>query len=79
MSVSASTIDAPRVLLDAKEVARRLGCSWRTVYRLADAGDMPFGVKLGALRRWDSVEIDRFIEGGCEPVRKQGKGARHGR
>jgi len=75
MSVTASTLDAPRVLLDAKQVAARLGCSWRTVYRLADSGDLPFGVKLGALRRWDSVEIDQFIASGCKPVRKTGKGA----
>jgi len=76
MSVSASTPDAPRVLLDSKEVARRLGCSWRTVYRLADAGEMPFGVKLGALRRWDSAEIDRFIANGCKPAPRAEGGGR---
>jgi len=75
MSVTVSTLDAPRVLLDAKQVAARLGCSWRTVYRLADSGDLPFGVKLGALRRWDSVEIDQFIATGCKPIRERRKGA----
>jgi excisionase family DNA binding protein len=58
-----------RHLIDAKEVARRLGCSWRHVLRLADAGLMPWGVKLGALRRWDSREIEEFIAGGCKSVR----------
>ena len=29
----------------------RLGCSWRHVLRLADRGAMPWGLKLGSLRR----------------------------
>ena len=56
-----------RRLIDAKEAGRVLGCSWRTVLRLADAGKIPFGVKLGALRRWDAAELDAFIAGGCKP------------
>jgi excisionase family DNA binding protein len=62
----------PRRLIDAKQVARLLGCSWRTVLRLADAGKMPWGVRLGGLRRWDVREIEAFIEAGC----KMGPGAR---
>jgi excisionase family DNA binding protein len=54
-----------RRLLKADEVARRLGCSARTVYRLADGGKMPWGVKLGSLRRWDADEIECFIADGC--------------
>jgi predicted DNA-binding transcriptional regulator AlpA len=64
---------ATRHLIDAKEVARRLGCSWRHVLRLADAGLMPWGVKLGALRRWDCKEIEDFIAGGCKPPKKGAK------
>ena len=59
-------------LADAKAVGKVLGCSWRTVYRLADAGKIPSGFKLGALRRWDLSEIEMFIAGGCKPP----KGAR---
>jgi excisionase family DNA binding protein len=59
--------------VDAKEVARRLGCSWRTVLRLADAGTIPWGVKLGALRRWNLDDIEQFITSGCKPVRKGGR------
>jgi excisionase family DNA binding protein len=55
-----------RRLIDAKQVARLLGCSWRTVLRLADAGKIPWGVKLGGLRRWDVEEIEAFITGGCK-------------
>ncbi len=60
----------PRGLLDAKDVGARLGCSWRHVLRLADRGLMPWGVKLGALRRWDAEELERWIKSGCRPVRQ---------
>jgi predicted DNA-binding transcriptional regulator AlpA len=58
-----------RRLIDAKEVGRILGCSWRHVLRLADQGALPWGVKLGTLRRWDLSEIEAFIASGCKPVR----------
>jgi predicted DNA-binding transcriptional regulator AlpA len=61
-----------RRLVDVKDVGRLLGCSWRTVLRLADAGRIPWGVKLGALRRWDLQQIEDFVAGGCQPVRKTG-------
>jgi len=64
---------AERRFLDAKEVGARLGCSWRTVVRLADRGAMPPGVKLGALRRWDADQLEAWISGGCRPVRQAGR------
>jgi len=63
----AHVAEPSRRLIDAKEAGRVLGCSWRTVLRLADAGKIPFGVKLGALRRWDAAELDAFIANGCKP------------
>lgn len=62
-----------RQLLDAKAIGRKLACSVRHVFRLADAGAMPFGMKLGALRRWDSRQIDEWICGGCKAVRSAGR------
>jgi predicted DNA-binding transcriptional regulator AlpA len=59
-----------RRMLDAKAVGVRLGCSWRHVLRLADRGAMPWGLKLGSLRRWDADEIERWIADGCPAVRK---------
>ena len=47
MSAIDQTQSTSRRLIDAKETARVLGCSWRTVLRLADAGKIPPGVKLG--------------------------------
>jgi predicted DNA-binding transcriptional regulator AlpA len=67
--VPASATTSVRHLLDAREVGARLGCSWQTVFRLADRGAMPLGVKLGALRRWDAHELEAWIAAGCRPVR----------
>jgi excisionase family DNA binding protein len=67
MSLAQSVQVGTRRLGDAKTVGGVLGCSWRTVYRLADSGKIPAGFKLGALRRWDLAEIESFIAGGCKP------------
>jgi predicted DNA-binding transcriptional regulator AlpA len=64
----------PRRFLDAKQVGARLCCSWRHVLRMADRGLMPWGVKLGALRRWDADELELWIKNGCKPCRTTGKG-----
>lgn len=48
----------------------------RTVLRYADSGRMPWGMKIGALRRWDLNEIEAWIAGGCKPVRIAGKAVR---
>lgn len=58
---------------NADEVAARLGCSVRHVFRMADAGLMPWGFKLGTLRRWNSDEIESWVSGGAKPVRKGGR------
>ncbi len=58
-----------RRLVDVRAVGTLLGLSERTVYRLADRGSIPFGVKLGSARRWDVSEIERFIREGCKPAR----------
>lgn len=62
-------------LLDVKSVARKLGCSWRHVYRLSDSGRMPRPLKLGALVRWRRQEIEAWIADGC-PTCRQGGGFR---
>lgn len=70
MTPTAENLSLPRhQLVDVHQVAETLGCSWRTVYRLADAGRIPRGLKLGSLRRWDCAEIDAFIANGgkCRP------------
>ena len=68
-----ATVSPARRLVDAKQVGELLHCSWRHVLRLADEGVIPWGYKLGRLRRWDLSEIEAFIAGGCKPVRQAGK------
>jgi predicted DNA-binding transcriptional regulator AlpA len=70
--LAAFAAQASRRLIDAKGVGQMLGCSWRHVLRLADEGVLPWGVKLGRLRRWDLTEIEQFIASGCRPVRQVG-------
>ena len=77
MSISHAIERTTRRLGDAKAVGQKLDCSWRTVLRLADAGKIPQGYKLGALRRWDMAEIEAFIAGGCKPPIPTARGCDH--
>ena len=52
-------------LLEVRQVAAVLGCSPRHVQRLADRGQMPRPVRLGALVRWSASEIDEWVAQGC--------------
>jgi excisionase family DNA binding protein len=60
-------------LLDARALAKLLGCSPRHVCRLSDAGRMPSPVKLGALVRWSRQAIEDWISDGCKPVLTEGR------
>ncbi len=68
-----SVSEQRRRLGDVKDVAAITKQSPRSVMRNSDRGAMPFGFKIGALRRWDLDEIDTWIVGGCKPVRTSGK------
>lgn len=65
--MTTTAVESARRLIDAKQTGQFLGISWRTVLRLADAGKIPPGYKLGALRRWDLDELHQFINNGCKP------------
>ena len=72
-STNSSPMPPGRSLIDVHLVASKYGCDERSVFRWADAGKIPFGVKLGSLRRWDLSEIDAHIASGCKPVRHVGR------
>lgn len=60
----------PAELLGIRDVCALLGgCSVRSVYRLADSGRMPFGLKLGGMRRWRRAELMDWLAAGCPPMR----------
>lgn len=61
------TMTEPR-LIDAAELAQRLGVSIRTIYRWDDYGFVPRSVRLRRSRRWRSDEIDTWIASGCKRV-----------
>ena len=61
--------ESAREWLDVSDLAWRFKTSVRHIYRLADGGRMPWGIKLGQLRRWSRREIESWEAGGCKPVR----------
>ena len=56
-------------LLDVNTVAQLLSCSTRHIYRLADSGRMPRPRKLGALVRWDRIELEKWLADDCPACR----------
>ena len=55
--------------LDVVDLGRRFKCSSRHILRMADSGRLPWGTKIGALRRWSRRQIEDWEAGGCKPVR----------
>ena len=72
-STNARPMPPGRMMIDVEIVAQKYSCDERSVFRWADAGKIPFGVKLGSLRRWDVAEIDAHIANGCKPIRHVGR------
>ena len=68
--MSATAVTAPPELVTVRQVAVMLGCSPRTVYRLADAGRMPPAVHLGVLIRWRRAALEDWLSAGCPSVRR---------
>jgi predicted DNA-binding transcriptional regulator AlpA len=55
-------------MIKAKDVAHLYGCGVSSVYELAKRGDIPRGVKIGRMRRWNLAEINAHIARGCAPL-----------
>jgi len=67
---SQTKVTEPRVALDgraidAKEVARLLSLSERTVRRLDQEGKLPRPVRIGGSVRWRLEEIQAWLHSGC--------------
>lgn len=50
-------------LISAKQLADKLGVSVRTLEDLIIRGVVPPHIKLGRLRRWDSTQVDAWLQG----------------
>jgi len=65
-------VDQP-AMLTVHDVARLLGCSARTVYRLTNTGRMPNPVRLNSLVRWPREAIEQWIAAGCPTPKNRRK------
>ena len=61
---SGPAVDPP-FLVPASEVARLLGISKRTLWRLLCVGKLPAPVRLGNNVRWRLTEVEQWISRGC--------------
>jgi len=57
--------DDEMALMDARDVARRLNVSTRTVWRLLSAGQLPKPVRIGRSVRWRHEVLEEWIRLGC--------------
>jgi hypothetical protein len=60
------------LLIDVKSAAGMYSTSWRTFLRWADAGLVPWGVKIGGRRLFRVDELEAHIRDGCPPIRRGG-------
>ncbi len=69
-TVGESTAIPPhdRPWFDVEDLARRYKTSVRHIYRLADSRRMPWGAKLGHLRRWSRQAIEEWEARACTPL-----------
>lgn len=51
-----------KMLIDAKEVAQRLGVSLRKLEYLISAGNAPAYTRIGRTRKWRLKDVDEWIE-----------------
>lgn len=74
MSTAPTTADRQQALADqlytADDLAARLQCSVRHVWRLHDSGALPAALRVGRLVRWPKPLIDRWLADGCPPRRR---------
>jgi len=68
--------DFSPLLVCADEVARMMGVSERTLWRLASAGRVPEPVRIGRNTRWRLAEIKEWIECGCPRAARLPPGAK---
>lgn len=56
---------AKPLLLTVGDVATLLGCSTRSVYRLAYSGRMPEPLRIGGMVRWPRAVIETWVAVDC--------------
>ncbi len=59
------TTEAPPLLIPVRVVAKLLGISVRSVWRLHSAGKFIQPIRIGSLVRWRKTDLERWIAEGC--------------
>lgn len=65
MSLASHANETDRILVPAKTVARMLGVSERTIWRMVSAGKLMSPIKVSGNTRWRRQEIEDWISSGC--------------
>lgn len=64
-SSEVAPLAASSLLVSAQTLAKRLGVSVRTLWRLRGAGKLPSPVRLGGAVRWRTADIEAWVAAGC--------------
>jgi len=74
MSADLTALDPIEPLLTAADLAAIAQVNVRTIRRWHELGQIPSGLRIGAVVRWRRSEIEAFLRDGGKPVRRgQGK------
>jgi excisionase family DNA binding protein len=57
--------DADALVVDAKQLARLLGCGLRTLRAWDSSGKLPAPIRIGRCVRWRIDEIRTWLDAGC--------------
>jgi excisionase family DNA binding protein len=58
---------AAEQMINADKLAKMLGVSRRTLWRLLSAGKLIPPVRIGGSTRWRTDDVRRWIDDGCQP------------
>lgn len=67
-SAAPPALDPAVLLIDAKEVVRRLNISGRTWYSLVTIKHAPQPIRLGRRTLWRVEELEEWVRDGCPPL-----------
>jgi len=70
--MSATTVQQDLQLLSVSDLARVLGTSTRTIWRLLEQGKLPKPARLGSRPRWPADEVRNWIKAGMPEAESWG-------
>ena len=70
--------EAAQVFVTAKEIAKMLGVSRRTIWRWDTCEKVPEPIRIGKAVRWRRHDIEEWVKDGCPPRQPRTKSTRGG-